>query len=126
MITFEVKGNWSKTEKFFKRVQQQDVRPILERYAMAGVRALEIYTPKRSGKTAMAWSYEIEETDTGITIWFHNSNINGHVNIAMLIQYGHGTNGGGFVQGVDYINPALSKVFKELVRNLWLEVTSDG
>ena len=96
----------------------------LERYGEIGVEALSSATPMDSGKTANSWGYEIEKNKEGYVIYWTNSNINDGVNIAVILQYGHGTGYGGYVQGRDYINPTLRPIFDELAENAWREVTA--
>ena len=100
------------------------VRPILERYGRKGVEALAAATPKETGRTAECWDYRIEDTGTGYSIVWTNSNINDGVMIAMLLQYGHGTGTGGWVEGIDYINPAIRSIFTQMADEAWKEVTS--
>ena len=118
MIKFVQKGNFNHTEKFLKKVSSKQFFRNLERYAQKGVDALASATPIDSGKTASSWSYEIRTGRNSV------SNINKGVNIAVIIQYGHGTRNGGYVQGRDYINPAMRPIFDEIANNVWREVTS--
>ncbi|HNX63451.1 MAG TPA: HK97 gp10 family phage protein [Candidatus Limiplasma sp.] len=97
---------------------------LLTLYGQAGVEALSAATPKDSGETAGSWSYEIVQKPTGVAIVWSNSNMNDGANIAVLLQYGHGTRNGGYVQGVDYINPALKPIFERIANEAWKEVTS--
>lgn len=120
MITFNVTGNFDKTEKFLNKLNHRDYMKILDKYGNIGVQALSNATPIDSGKTASSWSYEIHSDG----IYWTNSNINRNVNIAIILQYGHGTRTGGYVQGRDYINPAMRPVFDNLANALWKEVTS--
>ena len=99
-------------------------REILETYGRAGVTALASATPVDSGETAAAWGYEIVQTSGGYSIFWTNSHINKGVNIAVILQYGHGTGTGGYVKGIDYINPALRPVFEQLADAAWREVMS--
>lgn len=124
MIHFKHSGNFNKTERFLKKSSELNFRNLLESYAQKGVNALAKATPTRSGKTAASWNYEIEESKNSIVIHWNNDNINKGVNIAVIIQYGHGTNNGGYVQGIDYINPALAPIFEEIADGIWKEVTS--
>lgn len=98
----------------------------LHELAKRGVEALQDATPKDTGKTAESWDYKIDATDKGITIVWTNSNVNDGANIAMLIQYGHGTGSGAYIEGVDYINPALKPIFQEIADNAWVEVTGNA
>lgn len=122
MITFTQKGDWKKTEKFLKRSFGRNYRIILEKYARQGVAALSAATPKDTGKTAASWSYEIIQENGMLTINWLNSNVNKGVNIAIILQYGHGTRTGGYVVGRDYINPAMRKVFDDMANAAWKEV----
>lgn len=124
MISFKQKGDFSKTEKFLKKSLGRDYRSVLERYARQGVAALSAATPVDTGLTASSWSYEIIQNDSGISVEWHNSNINRGVNIALILQYGHGTRNGGYVVGRDYINPALRPIFDDMANAAWREVTS--
>lgn len=96
---------------------------MLDRFGQEGVAALSSATPVDSGKTAASWSYEIERGDGKTVISWSNSNVNDGVNIAVILQYGHGTGTGGFVQGRDYINPAIQSVFDRIAEEAWREVT---
>lgn len=126
MIKFKHKGGFHNTEKFFKRIGEGDYIQGLESYGEAGVAALMEATPKDTGKTAASWSYSINKTKRGISISWNNSNVNDGVNIALLIQYGHGTPSGYFVEGIDYINPALRPLFELMGEKVWKEVTRGG
>ena len=124
MIRFVQKGNFNRTEKFLKKVSSKQFFRNLERYAQKGVDALASATPIDSGKTASSWNYEIRTGRNSVEIYWTNSNINKGVNIAVIIQYGHGTRNGGYVQGRDYINPAMRPIFDEIANSVWREVTS--
>ena len=123
-ITFRHKGDFSKTEKFFNSLLKLDYLNVLERYGQAGVAALASATPKDSGLTAASWDYEITHDGKETTIAFTNSNISNGVNIAIILQYGHGTKGGGYVAGRDYINPAIQPIFDKMANEAWREVTN--
>lgn len=123
MITIRQKGDFKKTEKFLEKARSLRMREFLSPYGRKGVELLEAATPKDSGKTAASWEYEIVSTDGETTIVWSNSNVNKGVNIAIILQYGHGTGTGGYVQGRDYINPALQPLFDEIAQNAWREVT---
>lgn len=123
-ITFSHKGNFSLTLKFLNHILKRDYLNIVNRYGDMGVRRLQEYTPKDTGKTANSWNYEIVEDKKRGTIilrWL-NSNVVDYVNIAVIIQYGHATRTGGWVEGRDYINPALKPVFDKIAKDIWLEV----
>lgn len=124
MIRFKHKGDFKHTEHFFKKVRERSYLNALKRYGQAGVKALSSATPVESGATAAAWSYEITQTNGGYSIFWTNSNINNGVNIAVILQYGHGTGTGGYVQGIDYINPAIRPIFEQIADEAWKEVTS--
>ncbi len=123
-ITFRHKGDFSKTEKFFNSLLKLDYLNVLERYGQAGVAALAAATPKDSGLTAASWDYEITHNGKETTIAFTNSNVSNGVNIAIILQYGHGTKGGGYVAGRDYINPAIQPIFDKMANEAWREVTN--
>lgn len=125
MITFKQKGDFKKTFNFLRRAKKIDFTGLIK-YANEGVAALVEATPKDSGLTAASWFYEITETDGRVTINFLNSNLgNGWAPIAILLQYGHATGTGGWVEGVDYINPALKPIFDKIAKDAWEEVTRD-
>lgn len=123
MITFRHKGDFSKTTRYLERVKQAINLGVLNKYGREGVAALASATPTDTGKTASSWRYEIENKRGSCTISFLNSNIQNGVPIAIILQYGHGTGTGGWVQGRDYINPAIRPVFDRLVNEAWREVT---
>nr|DAG59448.1 MAG TPA: type I neck protein [Caudoviricetes sp.] len=122
MIRVVQRGNFSNTEKFLSKAQKVNVGHILEKYGMMGVNALSAATPYRTGKTASSWGYDISIQDGKLTISWTNSNVNKHVNIALILQYGHGTRNGGYVEGIDYINPAMRPVFEKIANEAWNEV----
>lgn len=123
MITIEHKGDFRHAETWLKKLTHTDLKAILEKYAQAGVDALSKATPRDTGQTAGSWSYSVSYDSQGATIDWLNSNVNKGVNIALILQYGHGTGTGGYVQGLDYINPALQPVFEKMADELWREVT---
>ena len=123
MIRFKQKGDFSKVTHYFERVRRAAKNVDLEKYAKRGVDALQKATPVDTGKTANSWYYEITKEQNLTRISFCNSNINKGVPIAIILQYGHGTNNGGWVQGRDYINPAIQPIFDELAKDAWKEVT---
>lgn len=124
MIKVKHRGNFRHTEKFFTVAPKIVDSSRLGYYGQMGVDALASATPKQSGITAASWSYEISQTKGGCSLSWHNSNVNDGVNIAVIIQYGHGTGTGGYVSGIDYINPALRPVFEKIADDIWKEVTS--
>lgn len=124
MIRFVHKGDFRHSESFFRKAQSRSYLDALTKYGELGVEALAASTPKRSGETASSWSFEIEEKGNGYALYWSNSHINKGVNIAVILQYGHGTGTGGYVQGIDYINPAIRPIFEEIADAAWKEVTS--
>lgn len=124
MITITQRGSFKHTEKFLQRTVKMDYHGLLAQYGEEGVAALAAATPERSGMTAASWHYSIERTDSGFALYFSNSNVNHGVNIAILLQYGHGTRNGGYVEGIDYINPALKPIFEKIADRAWKEVSS--
>ena len=123
MIRFRQKGDFSKLTRFLERAKEVVRLGDLDKYGRAGVAALMSATPVESGETGNSWQYEIERGNSFTRIVFLNSHVNKGVPIAIILQYGHGTGTGGYVQGRDYINPAIQPVFDEIVENLWREVT---
>jgi len=112
-----------KTEKFFKQAMRLDPASILHHAGARGVAALSAATPVDSGSTASAWRYEIRHTDSGYSVDYHNDNVSpGGAVVAILLQYGHGTRGGTYVAGRDYINPALVSIFDSIAEEIWKEV----
>lgn len=122
MITVTCKGDFKKTEKFFGRALKQNYLKDLERFAEQGVRELIQNTPRDTGETAASWNYEIVKTPSGVNIYWTNNNINKGIPIAILLQYGHGTKNGGYVQGIDFINPSLRPVFEQIADSAWKEL----
>ena len=123
MITIKHKGDFSRTTRYLERAKKGARINSLEKYGREGVAALASATPVETGTTAKSWHYEIERTKDGASISFYNSNIQNGVPIAIILQYGHGTGTGGWVQGRDYINPAIQPVFDKLANDAWREVT---
>lgn len=123
MISFRHKGDFSNTEKFLKNARKGARTVDLDKFGQEGVAALMSATPIDSGKTAASWFYEIREEHGSTIISFCNSNIQNGVPIAVILQYGHGTGTGGWVQGRDYINPAIQPIFDEIANKAWREVT---
>lgn len=122
MITFRQKGSFKKTEKFLKKSFGKDYMRILKKYGEAGVDALSKATPVDTGQTASSWSYYIKKTKNYISVAWTNSHVEKGVNIAIILQYGHATRRGGYVQGIDYINPAMRPIFDSLAEHAWKEV----
>lgn len=123
MISFRQKGDFSKLTRFLERAKEVVHLGDLDQYGRAGVAALSPATPVDSGETAKSWYYRIEHKQGTATISFHNSNVQNGVPIAIILQYGHGTGTGGWVQGRDYINSAIQPIFDQIVDNAWKEVT---
>lgn len=123
MIGLRLKGDFSKTKKRLTKLQKASRLGILDRYGKKGVTALSSATPVDTGLTSQSWYYEIRRTDTSASIVFCNSNVNNGVPIAIILQTGHGTRNGGWVEGRDYINPAIQPIFDEIAKKLWKEVT---
>lgn len=123
MITFRQKGDFSKLTRYLERAKEVVKLGDLDKYGREGVAALASATPVDSGLTAASWSYEITNRNGSATISFKNSNIQNGVPIAIILQYGHGTRNGGWVQGRDYINPAIQPIFDKIANNAWREVT---
>ena len=124
MISLKQKGDFSKFTNYIERLKEIVHMSELDKYGQQGVAALSSATPVDTGKTASSWYYEIEQDKNGASISFYNSNMNEGVPIAIILQYGHGTGTGGYVQGRDYINPAIQPVFDKIVDEAWKEVTS--
>lgn len=123
MISMEFQKHTSKLEKFLRKIVRADYRRVLEKYGKKGVEELSRYTPADSGLTADSWDYEVVEGDHGnLSVYWTNSNVNNHVNIALILQTGHATGTGGYVVGVDYINPALKPIFDAMAKDAWKEV----
>ena len=122
MISFRQKGDFSKRTNYFEKVKEAARLSILDKYGREGVAALASATPVESGKTADSWYYEVKRQNGSATISFYNSNVNEGVPIAIILQYGHGTGTGGWVEGRDYINPAIQPIFDQIVDDAWREV----
>ena len=123
MITLSSKGDFSKLNNYLEKLRESAKVGILDKYGRAGIEVLSAATPVDSGLTASSWYYEIEHIDTGASISFFNSNVNEGVPIAIILQYGHGTGTGGWVEGRDYINPAIQPIFDQIANDVWREVT---
>lgn len=124
MIYIRHKGGFNRVEKWFNKLMSEEYFAVLYKYAEKGLASLSANTPVDTGKTAASWVYEIEMNPEVTKIIYSNTNVNKGVNIAIILQYGHGTGTGGYVAGRDYINPALQPVFDEMVEELCKEVTS--
>lgn len=122
-IRIRSKGDFSKVQTYFKRVIEASRVKIAEKYGDKGVAALASATPVDTGLTATSWYYKVERSGEKISINFLNSNVNNGVQIAIILQTGHGTGTGGWVEGRDYINPAIQPIFDDLAEAAWAEVT---
>lgn len=123
-ITIRSKGNFKKSRRFLKFISDWEIERTLKKYALKGVQALSAATPKDTGKTADSWTYELDIKKGFAGIYWVNRNTRDGVNIAVILQYGHGTGNGGYVKGRDYINPAIRPIFDEIANDLWNEVTN--
>ena len=124
-ISFTSKGNFSKTIKFLNKVKNVKINDILSKYGKIGVNALSQATPKDSGVTSRSWNYKIEVNNDNASIVWYNTNVVKGVNIAVILQYGHGTRNGGWVEGRDYINPAMKPIFDKIADQVWKEVINN-
>ena len=123
MISFRQKGDFSKLNRYLERVKEAAKIGVLDKYGREGVAALASATPVETGATANSWYYEIKRQNGSVSIEFKNSNIKDGIPIAVILQYGHGTGTGGWVQGRDYINPAIQPIFDRIADFAWKEVT---
>ena len=124
MIGFSIGGSTRRTQRFLETLQRLDVTSVLHAGGKRGVEALRNATPSETGVTAASWTYEIEVTGRSAAIhWVNRNNVNG-VNVAIILQYGHGTGTGGWVAGQDYINPAIKPIFDEIAEEVWRRVKS--
>lgn len=122
VIEFKQKGDFRKLDKYFERLKEKAKIGVLDKYGKAGVAALSESTPVRTGLTASSWYYKIKRQNGKVSLEFYNSNVNEGAPIAILLQYGHATSSGGWVQGVDYINPALKPIFDRIANDAWNEI----
>ena len=123
MVSFKCAGNYNKTNSFLEKMLSVTKMDELDKYGKAGVKALSAATPTDTGETANSWSYEIIRSKNGATISWINSHVDNGVNVAIILQYGHGTRNGGWVEGRDYINPAMQSIFDAMAESAWKEVT---
>lgn len=124
MMRVKQRGNFNRTERFFNRMLGREYLNVLAKYGELGIRMLAQATPVDTGKTAASWGYEITEDSKGhIILAFTNSNSNEGANIVLMLMYGHGTQSGIYVEGEDFVNPAIRPVFQDMIKNLWKEVT---
>lgn len=124
MITLKVFGNFKNSDRFLKKMSTTDFANSLKSVGQKGVDALSAATPMDSGLTASSWGYELERTKTTFTFTWTNSNVVSGFPVAVMLQYGHGTGTGGYVQGRDYINPSMAPIFEQIINDLWMEVIS--
>lgn len=122
MISVKTTGDFNNITRFLNAMNKRDARSILNKYGARGVKLLENATPIKTGKTASSWRYEIHYSNGKYELVWLNDNVNNGVNIAIILQYGHGTRNGGYVTGIDYINPVIRSVFEEMAEELWREV----
>lgn len=122
VVSVTQKGNFKKTDRFLGKLVGFHYENKLKHYGELGVQALKAATPKDSGLTAESWNYEIVEEKGRTALYFRNENMSDGVPVAILLQYGHATRNGGFVEGIDYINPALRPIFERMAREVWKEV----
>ena len=123
MIKVTSKGNWSQTNAYLNRVSGGEQLKVLQKFGPIGVRALASATPKESAHTANSWTYEVESRAGFFKMSWLNTNVNDGANIAILLQFGHGVRGGGYVEGRDFINPAMRPVFDQMAEEMWKAVT---
>lgn len=124
MIQLRGHGNFKHLDNFFERAKEGLYISTLDEYGRKGVEALQAATPIDTGMTANSWYYTIERTRNSVSLSFYNSNVHNGVPIAIILQYGHATRNGGWVEGIDYINPAIRPIFEEMANNMWKEVIS--
>lgn len=122
MITFEQKGDFKKVDSYLERLLEFGKFGFLDKYGRKGVQALSDATPIDTGETAHSWSYDIERGDGTVSLVFSNNHVEKGVNIAIILQYGHGTGTGGWVEGKDYINPAIQPIFDEILEQALKEI----
>lgn len=123
LVVIKQSGSLKNFEGFLYKNRKRRIYQLLNEYGKQGVELLRDATPVDTGKTATGWDYEIEVNSQGISLYWVNNNVNEGVPIAILIQYGHATRSGSYVQGVDYINPALRPLFESMATKLWKEVS---
>lgn len=124
-IIFRQKGNFERTERFLLKNSRKDFRPIFEKYGVLGVNELKANTPVDTGETRESWHYKVSKTSKGYSLTWYNTHMAGSIPVVILIQYGHATRGGTYVQGIDFVNPAIKPIFDRIAIELWKEVTRD-
>lgn len=122
IINIKVYGDFKKTNRYFDRMLEPFKLSDLNRYGSMGVELLKQNTPMDSGETANSWDYKIVHKIGKVSVVWYNNNVNDGQNIAILLQYGHATNHGGYVKGRDYINPAIQPIFDKMAKDMWEEV----
>lgn len=123
-ITFSGTGDFKRTEQMLKNMAALDISRLIESQAQRGVQALSAATPEDSGRAADSWGYEIKKTNKSVSIIWTNSDVENGYPVAIMIQYGHGTGTGGYIQGIDYINPAMRPIFDRILQTVWEAVKS--
>jgi len=123
MITISQKGDFEALTKYLKKTSTVLNNVNLDKYGKEGVALLSMNTPKQTGATASSWNYKVVKNNKELSLQFYNTNVVNGSNIAILLQYGHGTRNGGYVQGIDYINPSVKPLFEKLANDVWREVT---
>lgn len=126
MIKFKVSGNFNKTQKHLEQMKNAVSKELLDKYGKMGVDALLEATPKKTGKTSESWKYGIKRQQDKIVLYWYNTNVVDGTNVAVVLQYGHMSPRGYWIEGRDYINPAMQPVFEELAKDMWGEVTRIG
>lgn len=122
MISVKSSGSFDKTVSFLKFLKSNKIFNVLDRYGRIGVYLLSRATPIETGETSKSWSYKVSHTKGKHSLSFYNDHVEDGVNIAIIIQYGHGTGTGGFVQGIDYINPVIKPLFEKILDDVWRQV----
>lgn len=124
MISITGSGSFDKTVAWLKKMQRLDIGAIAQAGAQRGVRALSAATPRDSSRAANSWSSEVKKTKNSTTITWTNSDVENGFPVVIMLQYGHGTGTGGYIQGFDFINPAIRPIFEEIANDVWKAVTS--
>jgi hypothetical protein len=125
VISFQVHGDFNKLDGFLEKMKEGMNAGVLDKYGKIGVDALRLYTPKDTGLTSESWKYRIVRNSQGTAIEWYNTNVQDNVHVAVVLQYGHATKSGTFIEGIDYINPAMRPVFEEIATKAWKEVTTE-
>lgn len=125
VISFQVHGDFKKIDGFLEKMKEGVNAGVLDKYGKIGIDALRLYTPKDTGLTSESWKYRIVRNSQGTAIEWYNTNVQDNVHVAVVLQYGHATKSGTFIEGIDYINPAMRPVFEEIATKAWKEVTTE-